>query len=116
MGGLAQLFQADRAEAGGRHGEALAGEEQGIAVVPGAQLQNCTGAGGPEHLGSVDGRFGRLLAAHAGVLAVCLLPMLALGFGRLPLVLRHADALLTHHPRQRWNPYLLSRRSRPPSP
>ncbi|WP_181383807.1 hypothetical protein [Streptomyces sp. NWU339] len=59
-----------------------AGEEEGVATVPGGQLQHFLGHVGPESRGGVNRGIGRLLAVHARVGGVRVLPVPPLGLGQ----------------------------------
>jgi hypothetical protein len=74
-----QLIQRRLAEVGGVHAEPLTGEEQGIAPVPGAELEDVVDARGGEPGGGPAGRFGRVAAVQPWVGAVAALPVLPLG-------------------------------------
>jgi hypothetical protein len=66
-GSFAQLLQADRAEVGHPDGEALAREVQGVAAVPGPQLQHLARPGRPEHPGGPAQRSSPPTTSYGGM-------------------------------------------------
>jgi hypothetical protein len=100
---LIELGQGDGAEVGGGDVETFTGQVQGVAAVPGTELDHTAGTGGAKHPGSMHGRSRGLLAVHSGVRPVSLLPVPMLVAGQLLVLGRHRFPLsqrrVGHHRR-----------------